>query len=532
MRNGRIARTVLALLIVTWAGSAAPGLGQAQAQTVRAVMHAEVKFLDPHSTTADITQVHGYMVYDTLFSLDVKGQPQPQMVDTYQISPDKLTYTFTLRDGLRWHDGKPVRATDAVASIKRWAVKDAAGQKVMARAASLEATGEKTFVLKLKEPYGLTIRALAKEYSYVPFIIPERQAVQDASKPFEGEIIGSGPFMFAQKEWVPGAKTVYLKFKDYVPRKEPASFYAGGKKVNVDRVEFVVIPDQSTAVAALEKGEVDYLQRPHMDQWPLLRKNANIAMYRSDVSQMQIHPNHLNPPFDNVKARQALMAMVNQEEYLRAIAGDPENFRVCYSMTGCGGWLETDAGADLLKKQDFEKAKQLLAEAGYKGEKIVVMAPSDFPPINAASLTTAAMLRKIGVNVDLQVVDWGTLVSRRGVKEPPSKNPGGYHIFHTFSGAAAVKDPWGHANISTACDKGWFGWACSARASKALEDLGQLAPGTDAFKKGLTEYHSALMENVTYVPLGEFFQMSAYRKDRLSGIPETPHTVFWNLVKK
>jgi peptide/nickel transport system substrate-binding protein len=462
----RTARRLLAFALV--AALAAWG-GVASAQTVQAIMHAEVKFLDPHATTADITQVHGYMVYDTLFSLDAKGQPQPQMVNTYQISPDKLTYTFTLRDGLRWHDGKPVRAADAVASIKRWAVKDAAGQKVMARMASLEATGEKTFVLRLKEPYGLTIRALAKEYSYVPFIIPERQAVQDASKPFEGEIVGSGPFMFAQKEWVPGAKTVYLKFKDYVPRTEPASFYAGGKKVNVDRVEFVVIPDQSTAVAALEKGEVDYLQRPHMDQWALLRKNANIAMYRSDVSQMQIHPNHLNPPFDNVKARQALMAMVNQEEYLRAIAGDPQNFRVCHSFLGCGSWLETDAGADLLKKQDFEKAKQLMAEAGYKGEKIVVMAPSDFAPINAASLTTAAMLRKIGVNVDLQVVDWGTLVSRRGVKEPPSKNPGGYHIFHTFSGAAGVKDPWGHANISTACDKAWFGWPCSPRATKALE---------------------------------------------------------------
>ncbi len=512
-------------LLWLWAGPAA-------AQTVRAVMHAEVKFLDPHSNTADITQLHGYMIYDTLFSLDAKGQPQPQMVDTYRISPDKLTYTFTLRDGLKWHDGKPVRAADAVASIKRWAVKDAAGQKVMARAASLEATGEKTFTLKLKEPYGLTIRALAKENSYVPFIIPERQALQDASKPFEGEKIGSGPFMFSEKEWVPGAKTVYLKFKDYVPRKEPASHYAGGKRVNVERVEFVVIPDQSTAVAALEKGEVDYLQRPHMDQWPLLRKNPNIAMYRADISQMQIHPNHLNPPFDNVKARQALMLMASQDDYLRAIAGDPENFRVCHSYLGCGGWLESEAGAEPYMKPDPEKAKQLLAEAGYKGEKIVVMAPSDFATINAASLTTAAMLRKIGVNADLQVVDWGTLVSRRGVKEPPSKNPGGYHIFHTFSGYASIKDPWGHANVSTACDKAWFGWPCSPRATKALDDLAQLSPGADAFKKGLTEYHSALMENIPYVPLGEFFQMAAYRKDRLSNIPETPHTVFWNLVKK
>jgi peptide/nickel transport system substrate-binding protein len=525
-------RTTMKLLGCALVGALLVGGGVASAQTVRAIMHAEVKFLDPHWTTADITRLHGYMVYDTLFALDAKGQPQPQMVDTYQLSGDKLTYTFTLRDGLKWHDGKPVRAADAVASIKRWAVKDAAGQKLMARTASLEATNDKTFVLKLKEPYGLTIRALGKEYSYVPFILPAEHAAQDPSKAFEGDPIGSGPFMFSAKEWVPGAKTVYLKFKDYVPRKEPASYYAGGKKVNVERVEFVVIPDQSTAVAALEKGEVDYLQRPHMDQWPLLRKNANIAMYRADVGQMQIHPNHLNPPFDNVKARQALMLMVNQEEYLRAIAGDPENFRVCHSYLGCGSWLDTDVGADLLKKQDFEKAKQLLAEAGYKGEKIVLMAPSDFATINAASLTTAAMLRKIGVNVDLQVVDWGTLTSRRPVKEPPSKNPGGYHLFHTYSGYPALKDPWGHANVSTACDKAWFGWPCSPRATKALEDLGQLNAGTDAFKKGLTEYHSALMENIPYVPLGEFFQMAAYRKDRLSGIIETPDTAFWNMVKK
>lgn len=532
MRSWRIARGFLALLIVGWVVSSPPVVGQAEAQTVRAIMLPEVKYLDPHYTTADITQQHGYMVFDTLFALDEKGQPQPQMLDTYRLSADKLTYTFTLRDGLKWHDGKPVRAADCAASIKRWAVKDAAGQKLMARAASLEAVNDKTFVLKLKEPYGLTIRALAKEYSYVPFMLPERLAVQDPSKPFEGDVIGSGPFKFAANEWVPGAKTVYLKFKDYVPRREPASYYAGGKVVNVDRVEFVVIPDQSTAVAALEKGEVDYMQRPQVDQWPLLRKNPNIGMYRADIYQMQIHPNHLAPPFDNVKARQALMVMANQEEYLRAIAGDPQNFRTCYSYLGCGGWLETDAGAELLKKPDLERARQLFAEAGYKGEKIVVMAPSDFPTINAASLTTAALLRKIGVNVDLQTMDWGTLVSRRPVKDPPSKNPAGWHIFHTTSGYAALKDPWGHANISTACDKAWFGWACSPRATKALDGLADLAPGTDAFKKGLAEYHSALMEDIPYVPLGEFFAYAAYRKDRLSGIIAAPYTLFWNMTKK
>lgn len=525
----RTARAVLVALVI---GTLLGWAGPAPAQTVRAVMHAELKHLDPHWTTADITQVHGYMVYDTLFSLDEKGQTQPQMVESYRVSPDRLTYTFTLRDGLKWHDGKPVRSADVVASLKRWAVKDAAGQKLLARTASLEVAGEKGFVLKLKEPYGLVLRALGKEYSYVPFILPERHAVQDPAKPFEGEKIGSGPFVFAEKEWVPGAKTVYLKFKEYLPRKEPASHYAGGKKVNVERVEFIVIPDQSTAVAALEKGEVDYLQRPHMDQWPLLRKNANIGMYQSDVSQMQIHPNHLNPPFDNVKARQALMLMTRQEDYLQAIAGDPANWRTCYTYLGCKGWLETDIGAELLKQQDLERAKRLLAEAGYKGERIVVMAPSDFATINAASLTTAATLRKLGVNVELQTVDWGTLTSRRPIKDPPDKNPGGWHIFHTYSGYAGVKDPWGHGNVSTACEKAWFGWPCSPAATKLLEDLANLPPEGEAFKKGLAAYHAALMENIPYVPLGEFFQFGAYRKDRLSGVLPTPHAVFWGLGKK
>jgi peptide/nickel transport system substrate-binding protein len=255
-------------------------------------------------------------------------------------------------------------------------------------------------------------------------------------------------------------------------------------------------------------------------------------MYRSDITQMQMHMNHLAPPFDNVKARQALMLMVNQQDYLRAMAGDPENWRTCYTFLGCGSWLETDAGSDLLRKLDLERAKQLLAEAGYKGERIVVMAPSDIPTTNAASLTTAAQLRKLGVNVDLQAMDWGTLTSRRSVKDPPSKNSAGWHIFHTRAGFQELKDPWGQANISTACEKAWFGWPCSPRASKAREELANPTPGTEAFKRTVTEYHTALMENIPFVPLGEFFVLAAYRKDRLSDILETPHPLFWGLVKK
>ena len=524
--------TGLAVLVGALLAGSPPALGQGD-KTVRAVMHAEVKHLDPHWTTANITQQHSYMIYETLFSLDSKGTPRPQMVDTVRVSPDKLTYTFVLRSGLKWHDGQPVRAADAVASLKRWAVKDAAGQKLMARTASLEAADDKTLVLKLKEPYGLVLRALAKEYSYVPFIIPERHAVQTPDKAFEGEKIGSGPFVFSEKEWVPGAKTVYLRNKDYVARAEPPDYYAGARKATVDRVEWIVIPDPSTAVAALQKGEVDFIQGPHIDQQPLLRKDPNVTLKKVDVQQMQIHPNHLVPPFDNPKARQALAYMVDQRDYLQAMAGaDPENWTVCWAYLGCGGWLETAAGAEPYQKMDLAKAKQLLQEAGYKGEKIVVMAPSDIPYINAASLTTAAQLRKLGVNVDLQVMDWGTLTSRRPVKDPPSKNPAGWHIFHTTSNGVALVDPWGHSNISTLCERAWFGWPCSPRASKALDDLGNAALGSAEFKKLLTEYHAALMENLPYVPVGEFNMNSAWRKDRLEYASSAPYVLFWNMAKR
>jgi peptide/nickel transport system substrate-binding protein len=469
-------------------------------------MHAEVKWVDPHWTTANITQQHGYMIYETLFSLDSKGNPKPQMVDTFRISPDKLTYTFVLRNGLKWHDGQPVRAIDAVASLKRWAVKDAAGQKLIAKTASLEAADDKTLVLKLKEPYGLVLRALAKEYSYVPFIIPERQAVQPADKAFEGEKIGSGPFIFSEKEWVPGSKTVYLRNKDYVPRSDPPDYYAR-RRATVDRVEWIV---DVNAGRRPSKGEVDFAG-PHIDQQALLR----IEHHREkiEVRQMKIHPNRVP---HSPKARQALCAGTRRT----GRSAGPSSAR----------WLKPRAPSPTRRRTG--KAKKLIAEAGYKGEKIVVMAPSDIAFINAASLTTAAQLRKIGVNVDLQVMDWGTLTSRRPTKEPPSKNPAGWHIFHTTSNGVALVDPWGHSNISTLCERAWFGWPCSPRASKALDDLGNTAPTSTDFKKLLAEYHSALMENLPYIPVGEFNSNSAWRKDNLEYSATAPYVLFWNMVRK
>src|SRR4051812_8486016 len=220
----------------------------AEAKTITAVMHSDLRVTDPIVTTAYITRDHGYMVYDTLLATDSNFKIQPQMAD-WAISDDKLTYTFTLRDGLKWHDGTPVTADDCVASLKRWGKVDTLGSKLMEFTAGIEATDARTFTLKLKEPYGLVLESLGKPSSTVPFMMPKRLAETPVTQQIP-EQIGSGPFKFVQAEFRPGVKAVYAKNTDYVPRKEPPSWTAGAKVVKVDRVEWVTMPDAQTAVNA------------------------------------------------------------------------------------------------------------------------------------------------------------------------------------------------------------------------------------------------------------------------------------------
>src|SRR5215831_13015261 len=217
--------------------------GPACAQkTLKFIPQADLRILDPIATTAYITRNHGYMIYDTLFATDAKFQIQPQMVDKWELSKDKLTYTFTLRDGLKFHDGQPVRPADCIASLQRWAKRDPLGQKLAEALDSWSAVNDKTFRLKLKKPFPLTLDALGKLASNVPFIMPERIAKTDAFQNIT-DATGSGPFKFLKEEWVPGNKVVYVKNTSYVPRKEPPSWAAGGKVVKVDRVEWIYIPD-------------------------------------------------------------------------------------------------------------------------------------------------------------------------------------------------------------------------------------------------------------------------------------------------
>src|SRR5256885_10885019 len=457
MARGRGTLAALALMLALAASALLTQPAAAQQKTLRFVPEADLRSLDPIWTTAYITRNYGYMVYDTLFAVNDKFEVQPQMVDKWSLSGDKLTYTFALRDGLKWHDRQPVKPADCIASVERWAKRDALGQKLAELTDSWTAVDDKTFTLKLKKPFSLNLDALANPSSNCPFIMPERVAKTDAFTQIT-ESVGSGPFKMVKEEWVPGNKVVFVKNADYVPRKEPPSWASGGKVVKVDRVEWIYIPDSATAAAALNAGEVDWWQQVPPDLVPLLTRNKDIKVENTDPlgSMGMIRFNQLHPPFDNPKMRQALLYLVNQQDYVLAIAGDVKNGHPCYSYFTCGTPLASEVGAEPLKgKRDFEKAKQLIKEAGYKGAQIVLISATGQPIVHSQSLLTAETLRKLGLNVELQAGDWGTLITRRTSKEPVEK--GGWSIFHTWLVGPDMLSP---ANMAMANlgEKAWFGW--------------------------------------------------------------------------
>src|SRR5438552_1881630 len=414
--SNRISRShflTAAIALLALASTLGSPVALAQGQKVlKFIPQADLRILDPIATTAYITRNHGYMVYDTLFAIDDKFQVKPQMVDKWEVSRDNLTYTFTLRDGLKFHDGAPVRSADCIASIDRWSKRDALGQKLAEATEAWTAVDDKTFRLKLKKPFPLALEALAKPSSNVPFVMPERIAKTDPFKNIE-DPTGSGPFKMVKAEWVPGNKVVYVKNADYVPRKEAPSWASGGKVVKVDRVEWIYIPDSATAAAALNAGEADIWEQMPPDLIPLLEKNKQVTVKNIDPlgSMGMIRFNFLHPPFNNEKLRRAVLYAVDQTDYVVGIAGSLKNGKPCYSYFTCGTPLSSETGAEPLKgKRDFAKASQLVKESGYKGEKVVIIDATDQPIVHSQSLLTAETLRKLGLNVDLQAGDWGTLI--------------------------------------------------------------------------------------------------------------------------
>jgi peptide/nickel transport system substrate-binding protein len=517
-------RSLIAVVIAAAAlTSATPTHAQ---KTLRAVMNSDLKILDPIWTTAYVVRNHGYMIYDTLFATDAKGEVKPQMVDKYEVSADKRTYTFTLREGLAWHHGQPVTAEDCVASIKRWAAKDSTGQMLMTFVSSLEVKDPKTLVMNLKEPTGLVLLGLGKPSSNVPFMMPKRVAETDPNTQIS-DFTGSGPFIFKRDEWKPGDKTVYVKNEKYKPRSEPASGLAGGKVAKFDRVEWRAISDQQQAVNALLANEIDFIETPPHDLLPLALTDPNVKAVEWNVlgNQFTFRPNWLHKPFDNPKVRQALFYAFNQEDFLKAAIGDPEFYKLCRSYFPCGSPLSSEKGMEGLLKSDFKKAQQLLKEAGYDGTPIVLMHSTDLYVLTNLAPVAKSLMEKAGFKVDMQSMDWQTLVARRAKRDPP--NAGGWNAFLTGWVSADITNPIFTGFLNSACDKAMFGWPCDPEMEKLRN---QFARETDPAKqKAIAEaVQVQATKMVPHIPLGQWYDRSLMRKN-LVGMLQAPAPVFWNM---
>jgi len=499
---------------------------QKDQQILRFVVDADLKVLDPVWTTAYITRNHGFLVYDTLFGTDENLQIRPQMVDQTIISPDGMRYAFKLRDGLRWHDGHPVLSEDCVESLKRWGKKDRLGQLLMAHTAKVVAVDSKTFTLDLSEPFGLVLDALGKTGGNVPFMMPARIAATPLGDQIK-DPVGSGPFKFARDEWKPGEQVEYVRNNDYVPRDGPPSGSTGGKRVHLDKVIWRYIADPWTAAEDLAAGEVDWWQEPPLDFVPKLELNPDLQTFLIDPLGQQgwLRPNCLHPPFNNKKAREALLHTMDQITYLHWSHGQSNYYRACNSVYACDGPYATTIGAEPIVEHNLLKASQLLKESGYDGTPVIVLQITDKPFLNAAAVVTRQRLESVGFKVILKAMDWSTHLIVRARKEPPDK--GGWNLLLTWWQCADVIDPSVHFALSGAGPNAWFGWPNVPQLEKLGIDWVR-AKDPAKRKQLAAEIQRLALSEVTYVPWGEWVQPTVFRKN-VRDVLKFGAPIFWNV---
>jgi peptide/nickel transport system substrate-binding protein len=507
----------------------APALAEGSAaRTLRVVPQANLTSLDPIWTTAIVTRNHGFLVYDQLCAQDAQGGIKPQMAEGWATEKDGLNTTFTLRAGLRFHDGEPVRAADCVASMRRWAARDTFGQALWQRVDAVEALDDRRFRVRLKQRFPLLLLALGQT-QFPCFIMPERIAATD---PFQQvrEAVGSGPFRFVRDEWNPGQRAVWARNESYAPRQEPVDGLAGGRAPKIDRIEWTIISDPATAANAMATGEQDYWEYPLHDLLPLLRRSREVVVQQRllEGTYAVSRFNHLHPPFDDVRVRRAVAMAVDQRDYMRAVAGnEKDGWEACEGVFTCGTPLANEAGSEVLKVRDIDRAKAALKESGYAGQRVVLMAPSDYPQINAVSMVTADLLGRLGMNLELVSTDWGTLVQRRASREPVER--GGWSMIHTTSSGQALTLPVFHLYLRANGPNAWFGWPQDDEIERLR--AAWLDAADAAEQRRLAEaLNRRAMERMLYIPLGFYWQPSAWRRN-LTGVFRAPATVFWNVGK-
>jgi peptide/nickel transport system substrate-binding protein len=498
----------------------------ARSRTLVFVPQANLTLLDPIFTTAQPSVHHGWAIYDLLFAVTSKLEVRPQMAEGYTVSDDGRTYIIKLRDGLKFHNGEPVRAQDCAPSLIRWARREAIGQTIWRYVDECVAQDDRTIRIKLKRPIAVFMEAIARGGASVAFMMPEHVAKTDPFKQIS-DYTGSGPYRFLPDEYNSGAQVAYARFDGYVPRQEPAEWMTGGKVAHFERLEWRVIPDAATAAAALQNGEVDWYEQVQPDLVPLLARNPAISIgYHNPTGYTGVMRfNHLHPPFNNVAVRRAVMMAVNQDDYMASVtAGDTKAYTVCKAVFPCGTRYGIEVGGPMMQGS-IEKAKQMLAASGYKGEKTVLISPTDLTTVGPFGDVTFDLLKKIGMNVEMVATDWGSVVQRRTSKEPVDK--GGWSIMHTWRPGNIGYTPMEHSQIRGFGNTSWFGWYKDDEMEAMIRSFVETTDSKEQDAIVLAIQKRAF-DQVPYVPIGTFQIRKAYRKD-LVGMVEGTGPYFWNV---
>jgi peptide/nickel transport system substrate-binding protein len=524
-------RTAGLLAIATAMIAAIPLATRADESVLRVSLNTELQILDPIVTSINATRVFAYLVFDMLVGIDRDGHYHPQMLQGWQISDDRLTYTFQLRDGLVWSDGTPVTAQDCVASIRRWAKREPIGAQLMDATQDISVTDPKTFVLHLKRPFAFVIDALGKPGSTIPVMMPERLAALDASTAVP-EIVGSGPFVFHTAEWRPGERAIFHRNPLYKPRAEPADGLSGGKTVRFDRVDLISEPDQATRVAALQTGELDFLEIVPFDYIDALRRDPNVTVAaQRGVEQMMsaININHAQPPFNNVLIRRALQAAIGQDDVMASLGLPPDMYlRQCYSIYMCDSPGTTDAGTEVFHSAGIDRARALLREAGYHNEPVVLLHSANTVLLNPTGLVIADQMRQAGFNVDVRTSDYATAAQRRLSRAPVDQ--GGWSVVPIVWNGIDLLNPLSNPAVSNNCNDKTPGWYCDPKMTDLLRRYA-VAATADERHQLAAEIQEAFISNVDYVLAGQSSAPAAYRSDLRNVIPFA-FPVFWNIERK
>ena len=519
------------LLAASAAVLAAPHVARAQGSRVlKFIPQSDLSVLDPIWSQAYVVRNHGMMVFDTLYGMDSAYQIQPQMAAGHNVEDDGKTWLITLRDGLAWHDGGKVLARDCVASIRRWGARDSFGQTLMAVTDALDAPDDRTIRFRLKRPFPLLTAALGKPGSSICAMMPERLATTDPFKQVS-EMIGSGPFRFIAKDRVPGSLVAYERNAAYVPRPSGTpSFTAGPKIVHFDRVEWHVLPDATTAAAAMQAGEYDWWEAPTFDLLPLLRKADNLTVPPPNPLGFLggLRFNALQPPFNNPALRRALLGAGNQDDFMVAAAGtDRQNWHIPAGIFCPQSPMASMAGMEVLTgPRDLDAVKRAVAASGYKGEKTVVPVPTDFPNLRALADVGVDMMQKAGLNVDAHYTDWGSMLQTLPKMDPVEQ--GGWSAFYTYWSGLDQFDPAVHVWIRGNGKAATRGWPDSPKLEALRDDW--LAAGDLADQKRIAaDIQRQAFIDVPYIPLGQILPTWTYQRNVTDVL--TGYALFWNVRK-